>query len=365
MSNAADVLKRVRPIIQSLRPYQVKEVGEGIVLMDKNENPYDLPESMKSAIMNEFAAKTWSRYPPIVATGLHEKIARYAGWKPDGVIAGNGSDEIILITLLTFLEPGKRVIVPSPSFAMFKYIASIIGAEVVEVPLTDTYDYDIQAMKDAVDDGADMLILCSPNNPTGGLFPLEHLETVIGGTDMPVIIDEAYFEFSGQTALEYIDRYPNLILFRTFSKAFSLAGQRIGYALMDPSMAVEIGKVKLPFNLDLFSITAATHLMENPLVIREAVKTISIERDRLIDEMSAMDGVTVFDTAANFILFRTPYESGDVFDGLLADGLLVRDFSAHPAMHNTLRVTTSLAEHNDAFIASLTRILGEFARKGA
>ena len=361
--NEQDVVARIRDDVRRLQPYRVKEVDGGIIQMDKNENPYDLPEAVRRGILDVVARTSWSRYPPIVATKLYEKIARYAGWKPDGVIAGNGSDEIILITLMTFLTPGKRLVVPSPSFPMFAYMATLIGATVDLVPLNDDYSYNVDTLAGRFLDDGDMLIICTPNNPTGGLFPLDRLEDILRRTTKPVVVDEAYYEFSKQTALPLLETHPNLILLRTFSKAFSLAGQRIGYALMSPAVAEEMGKVKLPFNLDLFSITAASRLLDDPAVVNETVNEILAERDRVYAAMESIDNLTVYPTAANFILFRTPYSPQTVLNGLLADGILVRDLSANPALAGTLRVTVSKPDHNDRFLASLERTLNELGTR--
>jgi len=357
-----EVVKQVHSRIRSLKPYTVREVGDDIIKMDKNENPYDLPESLKREITEAAAKRSWSRYPPIVASELHEKIARYTGWIPEGVIAGNGSDEMILMILMSFLGEGKRLVVPTPSFPMFTYIATLIGATVVQVPLNDDFSYNPDALSDAFLDGGDLLVICSPNNPTGGLFPLDRLEDILERTTAPVIMDEAYYEFSRVTALSLVEKYPNLIIFRTFSKAFSLAGQRIGYGLMSPELAVEIGKVKLPFNIDVFSITAAMRLLENTGILGETIEGIIRERDRLIRSMNQIEDVTVYPTASNFILFRTPYESTSVCDDILRDGILIRDLSANPALRGTLRVTTSRPSDNDRFLGSLSRIMNERGR---
>jgi len=265
-----------------------------------------------------------------------------------------------MITLTTFLEPGKRVVIPNPTFPMFGYMATLIGATVENVPLNKDYSYNTEALYERFLDGGDMLVICSPNNPTGGLFPLDRLEYVLSRTDAPVVIDEAYYEFSKSTALEYLKEYPNLIILRTFSKAFSLAGQRLGYALAAPEVAEEMLKVKLPFNIDQFSITAALKLLENRSVITQTVEEIISERDRLYTAMSSIPGVEVFPTSANFILFRTNNDSGKLAEGIFNDGILIRDLSSNPMLKNTLRVTVSTPNDNRAFLTSLKRVMGSF-----
>jgi histidinol-phosphate aminotransferase len=358
MSDVRSVISHVRPQVRALDPYRVREVGGGYILMNKNENPYDLPTALKKTVLDAAMENSWSRYPPIVAQELHSQIANYAGWVPEGVVAANGSDETIMITLTTFLEPGKRVVIPNPTFPMFGYMATLIGATVENVPLNKDYSYNSEALFERFLDGGDMLVICSPNNPTGGLFPADKIEYILSKTDAPVVIDEAYYEFSKTTALELLKNYPNLIILRTFSKAFSLAGQRLGYALAAPEVAEEMLKVKLPFNIDQFSITAAMKLLENHSIIRHTVDEIVSERDRLSKEMAAIPGVEVYPTAANFILFRTQHDSGALAEGIFNDGILIRDLSSNPLLKNTLRVTVSTPSDNEAFLTSLKRIMG-------
>lgn len=362
MKDTFDILSRVRPHIRAMKPYVVKEVGCGVICMDKNENPYELPDELKRSILDAALAKDWGRYPPVVAFEFHRTIASYAGWKPEGVVAGNGSDELILTVLMTFLAPGSRLVIPSPTFAMYRHVGNLLEAKVEEVPLNEDYSYDPDAIERAFLAGGDLLIVCSPNNPTGCLFPLDRLERMLKGTSAPVIVDEAYYEFSKVTALKFLNRYPNLVILRTFSKAFSLAGQRIGYALTSPELATEILKAKIPFNMDVFSTVAATKLLENPSVIDRTIQSILDERDRISAAMRKIEGLTVYPTASNFILFRTPYESTAMRDDILNDGILVRDLSAHPLLKRTLRVTASRPSENDLFLRSLTRIMNERGR---
>ncbi|MFC1693578.1 histidinol-phosphate transaminase [Candidatus Latescibacterota bacterium] len=358
------IVSKVKPNIRDLTAYKVKELDYDVIRVDKNENPYDLPGELKREILEVAMERSWSRYPPIVAYDLYKDIAGYAGWTPDGIVAGNGSDEIILTILFSFLEPGMKLVIPTPSFLMFNYVASLINADVVSVPLNSDYSYDCDALEDKFLECGDMLVICSPNNPTGTLFPRDRLERILEKTDSPVIVDEAYYEFSRITSLDLVKSHDNLIIFRTFSKGFSLAGLRVGYALMAPELASEIGKVKLPFNLDFFSIAAATRLLKKRSIIEGAINEIIKERDALFKAMNSIKGVTVFPSHANFILFKTPYDSKRVFEKILEDGVLIRDLSSNKLLANTLRVTVSEPSDNERFIRSLERVMTEIAKEG-
>ncbi len=230
--------------------------------------------------------------------------------------------------------------------------------------MTDNYEYDCDAVEAAFLDGGDMLVICSPNNPTGTLFPMEKLQPILEKSNAPVIMDEAYYEFSQITALDLINEFRNLIIFRTFSKAFSLAGLRLGYALMAPELANEVGKVKLPFNVDSFSISAACKALENHKKVLASLDILKKERDKLYAEMKKLADVTVYPTAANFILFKTPYDPKKLCDGIVAEGVLVRDLSAHPALKNTLRVTVSKPGENKKFLDGLKKALDNLSHKG-
>ncbi len=363
MKNNATVIERVKPQIRALSNYQVRELGPEIIKMDKNENPYDLPDDIRDEILESVSDKSWSRYPPIVALDLYEQISKYTGWRKDGIVAGNGSDEIIMTFMNTFMEPGKKLVIPAPSFPMFKYMGILVGADIVEVPLTENFEYDCDTLEEAFLDGGDMLIICSPNNPTGTLFPIERLRPVLEKSTAPVIMDEAYYEFSKVTALDLVEEFPNLVIFRTFSKAFSLAGLRLGYALMAPELAVEVGKVKLPFNVDTFSITAACKALENHEKVLSSLEILKEERDKLYAEMQKLDDVRVYPTASNFILFKTPYDSKELCDGIVSEGVLVRDLSANPALKNTLRITVSTPDDNKKFLNGLIKALENMSQK--
>jgi len=353
------IVSQVRPEIRNLTVYQVKELDSDIIFADKNENPYDIPVALKKKVLDYALERSWSRYPPIVAKDLYRRIAEYTGWVPEGVVAGNGSDEMILTMLLSFLGPGKKLVTPTPSFAMYPYVATLVGADTVYVPLNHDFTFDYDAIEETFLREGDMLVICSPNNPTGNLFARERLERLLSMSGKPVILDEAYYEFSRVTALDLVETCDNLIIFRTFSKAFSMAGLRLGYALMAPALAAEIGKVKIPFNINFFSLAAAATLLENRKELEKTMGEIVKERDSLFEAMKTIEGIVVYPSSANFILFKTGYESENVFEKILKNGVMIRNLSRNPLLKNTLRVTVSKKEDNVKFIESLKNAMNE------
>ncbi|MCE5251881.1 histidinol-phosphate transaminase [bacterium] len=355
------ILEHVKPEVRSISAYTLKEY-ESDIKINQNENPYDVPEKLKRELLDFALERSWSRYPPFDPAGLREKLASYAGWKPDGVLVGNGSNEIIQAVLTVMLRPGAKLVLPSPTFTVYKLIGTVLGADVRQVPLKQDFTYDCDALEREFLNGGDMIIICSPNNPTGCLYPLERLTALLEQTDAPVVIDEAYFEFSGVTAVNLLEKYDNLIVLRTFSKAFSLAGLRVGYGLMNPDLAQEVNKAKLPYNINFFSVAAAIKLLENRDELAASVKILIGERDRMIPALNKIDGVTAYPSRANFILVETPFEPRKVFDGLLKDGLLVRDVSSYPMLGRAFRVSVSRYEDNERFIVSLRQVINRLKK---
>ncbi|MHB9029119.1 MAG: histidinol-phosphate transaminase [Candidatus Latescibacterota bacterium] len=356
------VLERVKPEVRAISAYTLREY-EYEIKINQNENPYDVPASIKREILDFALERSWSRYPPFVPSELRAHLADYAGWKPEGVLAGNGSNEIIQALMTVFLGPGKRLVIPVPTFTVYQLLARVLGAEVVTVPLNPDYTFDCGALEDKFLAEGDLLVLCSPNNPTGCQYSTGRIAALLERTDKPVVVDEAYFEFSSETAAGLLGKYDNLIVLRTFSKAFSLAGLRVGYGLMDPALAREVDKAKLPYNLNFLSIAAAIKLLENRAALRETVERIIAEREPMIGEMNGIEGVTAYPSKANFILFETPYAPKEIFTRLLADGLLVRDVSSYPMLGKALRVSVSTPEDNRRFLASLRRVMTELKRE--
>jgi len=352
------VLNKVKPGVRAISAYTLGEY-EYEAKLNQNENPYDVPRELKREILDFALERSWSRYPPFDPAGLRERLAEYTGWKADGILVGNGSNEIIQALFEVFIEKGDRIVLPSPTFTVYRLVGTVLGADIVEVPLNRDYTFDCDALERAFLDGGKLLVLCSPNNPTGTLFPLERLERILRETDCPVVLDEAYFEFSKETAAGFLGRYDNLVILRTFSKAFSLAGLRVGYGLMNPALAVEVAKAKLPYNLDFFSMAAAERLLEKRDVLAPAIDEIVRERDFMISAMNEIEGVRAYPSRANFILFETPCEPRDVFKRLLGDGLLVRDVSSYPMLGKALRVSVSTPRDNRRFLESLRRAMGD------
>src|SRR5687767_9186763 len=224
-------LDRIKPQVRALKAYSLKP-DRGAVKLNQNESPWDAPDEVRRETLRRMERRAWSRYPDFTPASLHEKLAAFAGWRADGVVAGNGSNELIQATLMVTVGEGSRVLISEPTFALYRQVVTVLGGEVLSVPLNDWLGFDVGALVETIErDEPDIVILCSPNNPTGCRVEEDELERLLTRTSGIVVVDEAYFEFSGRTVAPLLERHSNLAVFRTFSKAMGLAGLRVGYLL--------------------------------------------------------------------------------------------------------------------------------------
>ncbi|HKG12218.1 MAG TPA: histidinol-phosphate transaminase [Pyrinomonadaceae bacterium] len=356
MSNPLD---RIKPRVRGLKAYTLSP-DRASVKINQNENPWDAPEALKRETLRRMSARAWSRYPDFTPASLHEKLAAFAGWTPEGVVAGNGSNELIQATLMVTVGEGKRVLISEPTFALYRQVATVLGGEVLSVPLDDELQFDTDALRAAIEtDAPDVLILCSPNNPTGCRVEEEELETLLEASGALVVVDEAYFEFSGRTVAGLLARHENLAVFRTFSKAMGLAALRVGYLLASPALAREVGKAVLPYNLNAFSQTAAEVAVEMyEAALRPTVRKMVEERGRLHAALDEIGGLAPVRSRANFMVVRSSIEPRRVFRELLARDILVRDVSGYPMLADYFRVSVGTPEENDKLVAALAEIFG-------
>ena len=278
-------------------------------------------------------------------------------WPADGILVGNGSDELLNMLALAVLDPGRIALSPTPSFFVYGQAARIQGADVVEVPLTESFEYDVDAFVDAVSRHAPHLVfLCSPNNPTGTALSMDGIRRIVASAPGLVVLDEAYWEFSGENGRALLDEFENLLIFRTFSKALGMAGLRVGYVLLQPALRHQIVKVQQPYPLNRISqeavlaVLAALSLYD--LVLARSAE-IATTRDALGARLEQLPGIDVIPSKTNFLLLRSSLGGDKTFDGLLARGVLVRNVSAHPRLQNMLRITIGTGEENERLYAAL------------
>jgi len=346
----------IKPEVRRLSAYTLKHVKADVKL-DQNENPYELPQDLKEEVARRVLARPWGRYPEFVPHSMIAALSKFTGWTEDGILVGNGSNELILAGLSVVLGSSCKAVIPQPTFTLYKLLSSVFQANAVSVPLNASdFSFNVDALEAEARDAA-VTVICSPNNPTGVLLPASDLERILKSTRGLVFVDEAYHEFSGQTALTLLPSYPNLIVLRTFSKAMSMAGLRFGYLMAHPEIAKEIHKAKLPYNVNVFTLAAAELVLERPDVMREAIQTLIAERQRMLAEVRKRPGVEAFDSCTNFFLFRTRRVARELFEALYAQGVLVRDVSSYPMLERVLRVSVGKPQENDRFLSALDRAL--------
>lgn len=347
----------MRQDLADLAPYEAQPQKDSLVKLDANENPFDFPSFLREEIYQRLRSRSFARYPDPLAGELREALAQYTGVRAEEIVAGNGSDELILNLALAF-GSGGQVVIATPTFSMYRIHGLIAGALPVEIPRRKTgFGLDLDSLcRAAASNKTRLVFLCSPNNPTGNVIPREDLVMILEHSHALVVVDEAYIDFGGQSCLPLLKNYPHLAILRTFSKAFGLAGLRIGYLLGNQEVIKELLRVKQPFNLSVFAQVAACVALTYRAEFLKVINVITEYRDKLAQEMASLSGVTVFPSAANFILFRTPLTANVVFHRLLQEGVLVRNLHG-PGLEECLRVTVGREEENWIFIGKLKKIL--------
>ncbi|MBN2038324.1 MAG: histidinol-phosphate transaminase [Chitinispirillaceae bacterium] len=350
--NLDETLERINGSIRSLNAYHLDPEACAIKL-NQNENPYDWPLPIKEEAARFCRERPWNRYPPFVPDELKDALAAYVGARPGSVIVGNGSNEMLLVLLLSLTHRDAIVIGCQPTFTVYKLLVTGLGAQLCTVPLTTSLEYDIDGIIAASHANPhSLLILCSPNNPTGSTIDENGLRRILSAHKGFCIFDQAYVEFGGYDAVPLLAEYPHLIITRSYSKAFAGAGLRLGYLVGNPAVVKEINKIKLPYNINFFIEHVAVMLAKNQALIAETHGTIVRERDELFSFLKTLPFENVYRSAANFILVRCR-DKDALWDTLRNAGILVRDVSTYPMLERCLRISVGTASENAALKTAL------------
>lgn len=349
----AENLRPSRPELEDLVPYDAREIKAEVVLAS-NENPTNLPAEILAKLSASLPEFRFNRYPDPTAHELRRLIAEANGLEPENVLVGNGGDELIFDMLLAWGGPGRKVLDMPPTFTMYGIDAQVTGTEVVVVPRLEDFSVDQKAvLRRVAEGGIDIIVIANPNNPTGGLTDESFLIELLHSTDALVMVDEAYFEFSRTTMRPHMSRCDNLVILRTFSKAFSMAGLRVGYMLAHQDVVTEFMKVRQPYSVDSFSQWVAVSVFRDRMVFEQGIRDIMRGRDQLIHGLSMMPEVNVFPSEANFVLVRVEHGAALWRDLLHNHSVLVRDFSRAPGLSDCLRVTVGTEEENRRFLSAM------------
>ncbi|WP_425145529.1 pyridoxal phosphate-dependent aminotransferase [Deinococcus sp.] len=358
-SGESQTLGGVRAEVRATPEYPFTPVHAPIKL-DQNESALDFPRSLRELAARRMLTRDWNRYPDLHAETLRAKIGEYEDWDAAGVVVTPGSN--VIIKLLTELGGiGQRVLTVQPNFSVYELEGQMLGAKLTRVPLRADFGLDVPAMRrELAAGGPGVLFLTQPHAPTGHLDDERDVRAVVeaAGDDWIVVIDEAYHQYSGSDYRSHVLERGNRLSLRTFSKAWGLAGLRLGYALAHPALAANLQKLVSAFNVSVLTQTVAEVALEHPEYVRQRADEVIWERGRVLAALGGMQRLHALPSRANFFLVRTP-DAGDAYTFLLERGLLVRRQDKQPGLEGCLRVSIGSREQNDALVEALLELDGE------
>jgi histidinol-phosphate aminotransferase len=329
------------------------------IRLDANENPFRIQESLKKKLFEKMSRIDFNRYPVAGSPVLRELFAGYFDVGRDMIMPGNGSDELIQVLCLALKGRIKGVLVPVPTFAMYKIIGVNTGNEVVEVPLDANYDIDVEAMLDKITPDFPALIFLSyPNSPTGNLFSCDKIEAILKKTPGLVVADEAYGAFAGNTLVPLLKKYDNLIILKTLSK-LGMASMRLGFMIGNRDIIAELDKVRLPYNINSLSQIAGKFFLDYQMEFAWQVQEIVKRREELYLALKDVSGIKPYPSRANFIYFSCNFDSNRIYECLATAAIYIKNLNKPPQMTNFMRVTVGNLEENAAFVRALKGCISE------
>lgn len=344
MKRSINIDALTRPTIQAMQAYRSARSefvasDREMILLDANENPFETG---------------LNRYPDPMQTELKERLAKVKAVEPSHIFLGNGSDELINLLMVAFCEPKEdEILLVPPTFGMYQVSANLNGVACVEVPLISGFQLNVSEILARATDRTKMIFIPTPNNPTGNRFPMKDIKAIVAGFPGLVVVDEAYAEFSpGETAIDWLADYHNVVVLQTFSKAQGLAGARVGMAFAHPDIIGVLNKIKAPYNLNVLSQQAVFDRLDNADAVANEVQLMLKEKEVLTSTIQQLRLVKeIFPSDANFILIRVD-DSQLRYKQLIDKGIVVRNPSNQYACENTLRISIGTAAQNKALIAA-------------
>jgi histidinol-phosphate aminotransferase len=333
-----DITQLVRPMVREIAPYRsarddFEDFEAQKVFLDANENPY-------KSIAN--------RYPDPLQRQLKRTLAKIKGVEANQILLGNGSDEVLDLVFRAFCEPGQdEVILLPPTYGMYTVLAQLNNVKVNTVPLNESFQLDLEGIMKQVNGNTKVIFVCSPNNPTGNSIPLEQIQNLLNQFSGLVVVDEAYVDFSTKgSAVRFLDDYPHLMICQTFSKAYGLAGIRLGMGIADSKIIDYFNKIKPPYNVNVLTQKTAFNSLNDQHTTKEHVKELLAERQKLEKELLNIDFVNkIYPSDANFLLIQVDNASKR-YDQLLSLDIVVRNRSSLSGCENTLRITVGTPQEN-------------------
>lgn len=359
--NVEDAVRLVRPEVRASQEYLVGSFPDVRVKLNQNESPLDLPEPLRGELVEAVRKTHLNRYPAEFPHALRAALAAVEGHPEDGIIVGNGSNELTYTLGMCFVAPGTPVVVPRPMFSLYEAMIRLHGGTVVPVAPREDLSFDVEGLLAAMArTEAPLTIVTTPNNPTGLAIPRADLQRLIEAAPGIIVVDEAYVEFNPEGSVaDLLTEWPNLLIMRTLSKAFGLAGLRVGYLMGAPALVRELMKSRLPFMVDRIAEAAALSVLNHADIVRKRVDDMRTWTADLGDSLEALPGVNVLSGNTNFLLFQTPLEPKEVMARLADDGILIRNMGGYPELKGYLRVSTGTPAENRLFLDALERALVE------
>ncbi len=364
MTEKTGIEKFIRPDLASFGGYsaatspetlegKVAVPVESIIKLDANENPYGCSPRVSRALA---AYPNFNIYPDDGQTRLRKLLEGYSGVAAKHIVAGGGSNQLIDLVLRLFINRGDEVINCVPTFGIYRFSAELCGATLVEVPRQADFAVNVSALKASITKKTKVIFLANPNNPSGTMTPQRDILEILD-TGLPVLLDEAYYEFSRETVAPLVSRYQNLMVLRTFSKWAGLAGLRVGYGLFPPQIADYLLRIKMPYNVNVAALVAVEASLKDIDYLKANVQAILTERDRLFTELSRIEWLKPIPSQANFILCEVLKGGArELKQKLQNKGILIRGYFDQPLLRNFIRISVGKPEHTDALIKALAQI---------
>ncbi len=345
----------MRSSVRHFQRYYSPKVGDALRL-DTNTNVLGSHPAAVEAL-SSLGDLDFNNYPSTYSDGLREALAEKYGLSSEHFVVGSGSDESLDIICKCFLEVGDRVVLPYPSYSLYDFFVELNGGEVAMVDLDEDFQLDVEAMLAA---GGKLIIMPTPNNPTGNSFREENIVEILERFPGIVVVDEAYGEYSGRSFLSRVDEFDNLVVIKTLSKAYALAGLRVGISASNVKLADMMSSVKIPYSLNILSERAAIAALRDDSFIEESVRMVDENRPLLAAGLEEL-GFQVYPSNANFLLARAPIPHTELIEGLRDKGILIRDFGARRRMENCVRATVGTPELNARLLGAIRELLEERA----
>ena len=332
------------------------------VRLNTNESPYAPPDAFVERWLAELRVTPLNRYPDRAARELRDALGRHLGQPPERIFCANGSNEVLQTLLLSYAGHGRRALVHEPTYALHSHIARITGTEVVVAERNADFTIDANAARALIADAHPTVVFaCSPNNPTGTVEPAETIAALLEASDGLVVVDEAYGEFAPHTAMDQVRDDGRLVVVRTYSKVWSMAALRLGFAVAPSAVVEQLERVVLPYHLAAPTQLAGVEALIFDAEMKARVEALVAERHRLVGALQRLPGLTVYPSGANFVLVRAESGGRALWQRLVDRGVLVRDFSHVPRLEDCLRITVGTSAEDDQLLTALRESLEEAA----